>query len=165
MADPRLPYSLEGMKKNKEKMAGIIDKLELLTKAYDRVKESKETIAAIKKLTPDKDVEATKQLKESTKKIEEALKDMTKNMYNDETKQGIYRNPEVITSKIRSIRGAMYSIEEFNATELLQLDQAEEVIDKTLAKVNAFYNEPWAEFRKTVEQAKLKLFKDYESLE
>ncbi len=165
VADPRLPYSLEGMKKNKEKMAGIIDKLELLTKAYDRVKESKETIAAIKKLTPDKDDEATKQLKESTKKIEEALKDMTKNMYNDETKQGIYRNPEVITSKIRSIRGAMYSIEEFNATELLQLDQAEEVIDKTLAKVNAFYNEPWAEFRKTVEQAKLKLFKDYESLE
>ena len=162
--DPRLEFSVDALKKNEANLEEIIAKIDLLAQAYDRIKESKETIASVKKMTPKKKDEATKKLKEATKTVEEAIKTMTKNMYADENIQGIYRNPDIVTSKIRSIRSAVYSFEEFNPTQLLMLSQAEKTIDETLQKVNSFYKKDWVEFREIVEESNLSLFKTYKPL-
>ena len=163
-ADPRIEFSVEALKKNEASLEKLILKIDLLAQAYDRVKESKETIASVKKMTPKKKDESTKKLREATKAVEEAMKVMTENMYSEENIQGIYRNPEIITSKIRSIRSAVYSFEEFNPTQLLILKQAEETIDKTLEKVNTFYEQDWVKFQNVVEESNLSLFKNYKPL-
>ncbi len=92
------------------------------------------------------------------------MKIMTADMINKEGVQGIYRNPDIVTSKIRAIRSAVYSIEPLNDTELLTLKQSEEIIDKTLEKVNKFYEEEWPKYRKAVEDANITPFKDYKPL-
>lgn len=163
-SDPRLDIDADAILKNQETLKPIIKKVELLAKAYDRIKESKETMASIKKITPKKKDESLKNLREVTKEVENSMKVMTENMIQKEGVQGIFRNPDIVTTKIRAIRSAVYSIEPLNDTELLTLKQSEEVIDKTLDKVNKFYEEEWPKYRKAVEDANITPFKDYKPL-
>ena len=164
-SDPRLNISTDAILKNQETIEPVIKKVEFLAEAYDRIKESKETMATIKKITPKKKDEKIKNLREVTKEVEKSMKEMTVDMLQKENVQGIFRNPDIVTTKIRGIRSALYSIEPLNKTELLTLKQAEEAIDKTLEKVNKFYEEDWVKYRKAVEEAEITPFKDYKPLQ
>lgn len=164
-ADPRLNISVEAIKQNQKAVKGVIKKMELLAEAYDRIKESKGTMATIKKITPKKKDPTLKHLKAVTKEVDSSMKVMTADMIERTDVQGIFRNPDIITSKLRGLYSALYSIEPLNDTQLLSIKQAEEIIDKTLAKVNKFYAEDWVKYRNAVEKANITPFKDYEPLE
>jgi len=159
-ANPNLNFNSDVITANQKKIKPALKKVELLAKAYDQIKESKATIAQVKKLMPKKKDEKTKKLRESNKEVEKAMKEMTVNMFAKENVQGIYRNPDLITSKIRSLRYAFYSFGPLTTTQQLSIKQAEALIDQTLVKVNKFYNEDWPKYRKAVEEAKLSLFKE-----
>ncbi len=146
-------------------MENVIKKMELLALAYDRIKESKETMATIKKITPKKKDPNLKHLKGVTKAVDSSMKAMTADMIERTDVQGIFRNPDIVTSKLRGLYSALYSIEPLNDTQLLSIKQAEETIDKTLEKVNKFYAEDWIKYRDAVEKADISPFKDYEPLE
>ena len=163
-SDPALHIKNDILKANQEKIKPAIEKVELLAKAYDRIKESKETIAQVKKMLPKKKDEKSKALMKANKEVEKAMKEMTVNMFPKENVQGIYRNPNLITSKIRSLRSAFYTFEPLNPTELLSIKQAEDLVDQTLEKVNKFYAKDWPKYRKSVEEGDLSLFKDYKPL-
>ncbi len=163
-ADPRLGVNVDVITKNQEIVDKLMVKIELLAKAYDRIKESKETMAAIKKITPKDKDENIEQLKQVTKEVEEAMKEMSADLFPKENVQGIYRNPNLVTTKLRSVRSALYSIEPLNNTELLILKQTEKIVDETLEKVNKFYEEDWIKYRKAVEEANISPFKDYKPL-
>jgi len=162
--DPRMDISVADMRKNQEYVEDIMKKVELLADAFDRIKESKETIESVKKLTPRGRDEKTQTLREATRKVEEAMKEMTKNLIQEESGQGISRNPDMITRKLWGLRSALTAIEPLNDTEKLTIRQTEEALDKELEKVNVFYSEDWADFRKVVEESDLSLFKDYKPL-
>ena len=163
-ADPRLGVNVDVITKNQEIVDKLMVKIELLAKAYDRIKESKETMAAIKKITPKDKDENIEQLKQVTKEVEKAMKEMSADLFPKENVQGIYRNPNLVTTKLRSVRSALYSIEPLNNTELLILKQTEKIVDETLEKVNKFYEEDWIKYRKAVEEANISPFKDYKPL-
>ncbi len=164
-ADPRLNVSVEAIKQNQKAVENVIKKMELLALAYDRIKESKETMATIKKITPKKKDPKLKHLKEVTKEVDSSMKVMTADMIERTDVQGIFRNPDIITSKLRGLYSALYSIDPLNETQLLSIKQAEETIDKTLEKVNKFYAEDWVKYRDAVEKADISPFKDYKPLE
>ena len=163
-SDPRLEIDADAILKNQEILKPILKKVDLLAEAYDRIKESKEAMATIKKITPKKKDDKLKNLRDVTKEVEAAMKTMTADMLEKENVQGIFRNPDIVTTKIRGIRSAIYSMEPLNDTELLSLKQAEEVIDNTLEKVNKFYEEEWPKYRTAVEDAEISPFKDYKPL-
>ena len=163
-ADPRLEVNVDAIIKNQEIVDKLMVKIELLAKAYDRIKESKETMAAIKKITLKYKDENIKQLKQVTKEVEEAMKEMSADLFPKENVQGIYRNPNLVTTKLRSIRSFLNSIEPLNNTELLTLEQTEKVVDETLEKINKFYELDWTKYRKAVEDANISPFKDYKPL-
>jgi photosystem II stability/assembly factor-like uncharacterized protein len=163
--DPRMDISAEDMRKNQEYVEGMMKKVELLADAFERITESKETIESVKKLTPRGRSEKAQTLRDATKKVEEAMKEMTKNMIQEESGQGISRNPDMITYKLWGLRSALMAIEPLNDTEKLTIKQTEEALDAELAKVDAFFAEDWMEFRKVVEESDLSLFKDYDPLQ
>ncbi len=164
-SDPRMNISTVVIKQNQAFVEPVMKKVELLADAFDRITESKKTIESVKAMMPKNQDENTKTLREATKKIEQAMKEMTKNLIQEESGQQIQRNPDMITRKLYGLRSALMAIEPLNDTEKLAIKQVDEELDETLEKVNKFYAEDWLEFRKAVEDANLSPFKDYKPIE
>jgi len=163
--DPRVDFSLEAARKNRKIITQFMKKANLLTEAIDRVKETKSTMALVNQQIPKEKSEAVKNLKKVGKEVTDSLKSLTSILIPDESKQGIFRSDKVVTNKIRSVRMIMYSYQPLNTTQKLALKQAEELIIKTIEKVNHFYDTSWMKYKKAVEEVNISPFKEYKALE
>ncbi|NOY37394.1 MAG: hypothetical protein GXO83_07440 [Chlorobi bacterium] len=163
-SDPRLNVSAETLKANQATVEPVMKKMEVLAEAMNRIKESKTVMQSVKKMMPKEKSDAVKKLKEVSKEVNDSLTAISAILFPKENVQGIYRDPKVITSKLRGVRPVMYEIEPLNATQKLQLKQTEELIDKTVKRINTFFDTQWKTYRNAVEAVNITPFKDYKPL-
>jgi hypothetical protein len=165
IADPRIPFSLETAAENQKIVKEIMIKMEKLAIGIDRLKESETTMAAINRQIPKKDSEAIKNLKKVTKEVQSSLKEITEKVLPKEGVQGIYRDPNLVTSKIRGVRGITYETDPLNTTQRWTIEQTEKLVEETMDMINTFFKEDWERYKKAVKEADISFFKEYEPLE
>ena len=163
--DPRLNIDVEAVKANRKLLEPVIKHMEVLAEAMQRVKECKTTMQEVNKMIPKKKNKNIKNLKQVSKVTADSLKAISSILFPKENVQGIYRNPKVVTSRLRGLYSLVYEIEPFNATQKLVLKQTDELISKTMERINRFFDQQWKPYREAAEKAGLTPFKDYKPLE
>jgi Glu-tRNA(Gln) amidotransferase subunit E-like FAD-binding protein len=152
----------------REKYTRLRKSSDKLTEALDRISEAGEILTKmtgqlqnIEGKEADTLVKATKALQDSIKSIKEFIQGKPAE------KQGISRSsaPTVMS---RMQEAALY----IGATDLppgKQEDEllkiAEKVIGEAVQKTNTFFNQPWKNYKKLVEETKINLFKEYTPIE
>ncbi len=163
--DPRLNIDVEAVKANRKLLEPVIKHMEVLAEAMQRVKECKTTMQEVNKMIPKKKNKNIKNLKQVSKVTADSLKAISSILFPKENVQGIYRNPKVVTSRLRGLYSLVYEIEPFNTTQKLVLKQTDELINKTMKRINRFFDQQWKPYREAAEKAGLTPFKDYKPLE
>ena len=161
--DPGLNIDLEEVRKviamNDERNAYV----ELITKATDRLKEAAKTLNNLKPLFPDSD--EGKELGKQSKAMADSIKQLLHLILPDDSKQGIYRNPDILLMKIFGSSSYFSSLTEGpNGTQELVLSQFRAQTERLLDQINDFFGKEWKAFREKVEEQDLSPFKDYEPL-
>lgn len=163
-ADPRIDFNVETVSKNQKIAEQLMKKMETLAIAIDRINESKTTMTAINKQIPRKQTDEIKNLKQVTKEVQASLKEITDKLSPREGVQGIYRNPNLVTSKLRGVRSITYEIDPLNTTQQITIEQIEKLVEETMEKINSFFETDWEKYKKAVEEAQISFFKEYEPL-
>jgi len=162
--DPRMNVDVEAIKANRAMIEPVMKKMEMLAEAMQRIKECKAIMQEVNKMTPEKKTDAVKNLKKVSKVTGDSLKAISSILFPKENVQGIYRDPKLITSRIRGLFSVIKEIEPLNATQKLVLKQTDDLINRTLRRINRFFDNEWKQYRKAAEKTGLTPFKDYKPL-
>ncbi len=157
-SDPRMNISPEAMKANYALVEPVLKKLQRLTEAVDRLKESRKTMQEVQKLLPEKKPEGFAAFKKLSKATSDSLKAINDALFPPKNVQGLYYDPNLVTSKLRNAYGIIYEREPLNATQKLILKQSGQLIDKTLQRIDNFYQNQWAAYKKAAESMHLSPF-------
>ncbi|UCG27171.1 MAG: hypothetical protein JSV24_09360 [Bacteroidales bacterium] len=163
-ADPRIDFSPETARKNQEIAEVLMIKMEKLAVGIDRLKECKETINAVNKQIPGNRNDAIKKLREVTRETEESLKALSDILLPKEDIQGIYRDPNLVTTKLRGVRSITNETDPLNTTQKWTIEQSEKLLEETLEKINTFFEVEWEKYKTAVSEAEISFFKEYDPL-
>ena len=94
-----------------------------------------------------------------------SLKEITDIILPKEGVQGIYRDPNLVTSKLRGLRSLTNETDPLNTTQKWTIEQMEKLVEETMEKINTFFKEDWEKYKKAVDEAEISFFKEYEPLE
>jgi hypothetical protein len=163
--DPRLPVKNEVVLAQDaalEKLQPINDKYNA---ALDLVEDAEAVLASLKAEWKDKKDKGVDTLNKTHKAITEKVKGLREYMMGKKQEKQGYGTVPVITP-IGVIRNASMLITGKNTAPAEQeeaaIAAAKLAADGVAAKVNAFFEKDWAEFRKLVESTPIKKFKDVE---
>lgn len=136
-----------------------------VTKAMDRIRESKKIIESINKMLDAKKNKSHKALKKNGKSMTDSLKVLEELIVNKKGLQGIVRSPNILSGKIGAINGYLYSnLTGPNSSHDYLLEYSETETEKVLDKINQFFKDDWPKYQSAVEDEKLSLFKDYKPI-
>ena len=156
--DPRMDISIEAMKANYALLQPVLEKMQKLAEAVDRLKESKKIMQEVNKLLPEKKGAGYNDFKKLSKTASDSLKAIRAAILPPEHIQGLYFNPKLVTTKLRGMYGLLFEREPYTATQKTQLSMAEHLIDSTLRRINAFFDNTWADYKKAAEGMHLSPF-------
>ena len=165
ITDPRVDiYS-----RNLEELQPLYDRqmelAELMGKTIKQLREAKETIESVNKLLDPKQNKNHKELKTLGKDAQEKIEELEKLIVNPRGRQGISRNPKVLSTQVGMLNRYLYSnTTGRNETHNILLTHAEKETEKVLDQVNGFFDKEWADYENAVESARLSPFKNYEPL-
>lgn len=139
-----------------------------LTTGYDQLVESEELCSKMMTQLKDLNGKEADQLRVSTRAMQDSIKLIKQAITGiSSEKQGINRDSGPSAS--RSLQTAQQYISSKNVAPGMQEEQlvriAEENIHVVTERINQFYANSWANYRKQVEETKLNLFKDYKKIE
>lgn len=157
-SDPRQNISTEAMKANYALVQPVLKKMQSLAEAVDRLKESKKTMLEVAKLLPRKKGENYDAFKKISKVTKDSLKAINAAIFPPKNIQGIYSNPKLVTTKLWGAYGIIFEREPLNAIEKLVLKQSENIIDNTLQRIDNFFENQWAAYKKAAESMNLSPF-------
>ncbi|MDX2430552.1 MAG: hypothetical protein QNK35_06450, partial [Bacteroides sp.] len=156
-ADPRTPYDMEGMKLKQETADQLLAKMEELNSGLTEIRECREGFTLVEKLLGK---EQSENLKSISKAMEEQLSKLEKELFMDEKIQGIYYPSDALYVKFSgtySILGSRRPLTENNLDKYKGLIS---LADETLARIDTFLEEQWAEYREAVLEEDISLLKD-----
>ena len=165
ITDPRLDIYV----RNLEELQLLQDQQMALAstvgKAVKQLREAKGTVEAINKLLDPKKNERHKGLKKQGKEVQEKIDELEQLIMNPRGRQGISRNPDVLTAQIGMVNRYLYSnITGQTKTHEILLTHAEKETEKVLEKLNTFFDEEWANYEDAVGSARVTHFKEYKPL-
>ena len=166
-SDPRIPVSEEVLQKQHDLLKELDKKMDLAYRAVERLKDSRTIVDDIKKQASKVDKEAYEDLIKSSDSIHKIIDRHIDDMLGKEDKrQGITATskPTTISYLNNAITYVGSLKQEPGATETQLIENASTKIDPVIREINDFYQKEWLDYRKTVENAHLSLFKDYEPL-
>lgn len=172
-ADPRMDMSMSDMKAHYEMVKGFMPKVEVVTAATDRIQEARETMAMVKKQMSAAESEAKEEdkkeedspmakLKKTHKEMAKKLTTVREMILSKEKVQGIYRNPEILSSRVRRAMGLASTRGSVNQNQKNLMAQVEGEMKTVLEEVNNFFSNDWPNYLKAVEDSKVLEFKTYE---
>lgn len=165
--DPRVKNSLEVTLAQKSLLSRIEKSINKLTEATDRLTEAEEIVKLIQTQTKDKEGKEVIALAKESKTILDSIK-VTRELITGKKieKQG-YGRPYQLTPESKLFETIRHitakQVKPTNA-DLILVEQFETLTKESIAKVNSFFINKWAEFRKKVEATPLKAFKDYDPI-
>ena len=165
--DPRIPISEDVLIKQHDLLKELELKMDLCYRSVERLKESKTIVSNIKTRASKIDKELYKDLIKTSDSISKTIDGLIDDMLGKEDKrQGITasKDPTAISylNKARSYVGSLKS--EPGSTEIRLIENANNKLDPIIEAINNFYQVEWINYRSLVENAKLSMFKDYETL-
>jgi hypothetical protein len=162
--DPRLDKSDEAKLAQRK----MLDRLRLssdkLIQALDRITESEETLGKIATSLRGLEGKEYDSLRKATTIMQDSLKAFREFISGKTSdRQGITRSPDLtVLSVMQQAQQYITSKSVAPGTqEEALVKNAELMINRTLARVNDFYNTRWKDYRKHYENTRLSLFKDY----
>ncbi|MEK6477233.1 hypothetical protein WJR50_06855 [Catalinimonas sp. 4WD22] len=165
LLDPRIELSQADMLARQEMGEQLMEYMQKATKAVDQLNEAKATIELINTQLKEREGEAIQELKAMAKSLQDTIKLYKELIAQKEDVQGILRDPHIVSGKL----GAASSyFEAFwhspNETQSIVLNHVKDSLEEPLAKVNAFFAGPWAEYQEAVNEADVSFFKEFESI-
>ena len=166
--DPRLGNRNDiklAQRKLSERLRKSIDKL---TTGMDRIIESEEILTKMQTQLRGLEGKESDTLRKSTTSMQDSLKSIREFISGKPSEaQGISRPPQVtVISKMQEanqiISAKMISP---GVQEERMVENAELMIGNALLRINKFFDGPWKDYRKKVEETKVSLFKDYKPIE
>lgn len=125
--------------------------------AADRIREARTTLKRVGELLGGREDAGAKAVRERGKALRDTLKTLMAR-FHPEDKQGIYRDPTLISSRLSragSYLTSHWDVAEGAATTVL--DQVESELKTTLAAVNGFFERQWPAYRRLVDEATVEL--------
>ncbi len=165
--DPRVEMPMQVLKSKYDLLKELEEKTAVAGKAIEQLKESKTIAEQYKKHLKSNKEESYKKAFKSTDSIIKSINGLMDDMLGKEDKrQGITRNPDPSTvsylSTARRYIGSL--LQEPGNTEKQLIKNAYEKVNPVIDKIDAFFKNDWANYRKEIEALNLSLFKDVEAL-
>ncbi len=166
-SDPRYPNS-DAITEARYKMIKDLQKLTAVAaKGMDQLRESREIADEFEKKMKDLKRDDLKDAKDKTKAIKDSINAIMDYIVGKEDKrQGIVRQPDPTPVSYIGTAGFYIgsSKDPISATDQRVYKQAEEQIDKVVARVNKFFEKSWPEYKAVMEKVVISPFKNYEPL-
>jgi photosystem II stability/assembly factor-like uncharacterized protein len=157
-SDPRLAISAEDMKANYALVHPVMKKLQALTKAVDRLRESKKIMQEVKNMLPQEKGKDLASFKKLSKATGDSIRAINNAIFPPRNVQGLYSNPKLLMTKLRSVYGVIFEKEPLTATQKLALHQAQKDINAMLMRIDNFYNISWKAYKEAAENMHLSPF-------
>lgn len=155
--DPRIETPISVLQDVLTFQKEIEAEIEKATIAMDRVRSAEKSISLIEKQLDDDH----KDLKKQTKAVKDSLKTLKILFLGDDSKKGIFRTSDQVSSKLNTARGLVSGSREVpNSNQKAAFEEAKRVLADGLAKVDAFFNTEWAAYKTAVENADISPFKE-----
>jgi hypothetical protein len=165
--DPRIPISEDVLAKQHDVLKQLELKMDLCYRSVERLKASKTIVNNIKSRASKIDKESYKDLIKSSDSISKRIDGLIDEMLGKEDKrQGITASKD--PTALSYLNKAMYYVgslqSEPGSTEMRLIKNANSKLDPIIEEINNFYQIEWLNYRSLVENVKLSMFKDYETL-
>ena len=165
--DPRVDMPMNVLKSKYDLLKKLEEKTAMAGKAMEQLKESKTIAEQYKKHLKSSKEESYKNAFKTTDSIITTINGLMDDMLGKEDKrQGITRNPDPSTvSYLFTARRYIGSLlQEPGNTEKQLIKNAYEKVNPVIDKIDAFFKNDWADYRKEIEALNLSLFKEVEAL-
>ncbi|WP_345271501.1 WD40/YVTN/BNR-like repeat-containing protein [Nibrella viscosa] len=162
--DPRVPYNREAIMARR----ALLDRLDIhtryLTEATDRIQEATEAADLLTNQLKDRTGADMEALRKTTKTMQDSLKALRDMIVGKKIEKQGYGRPYMLTPVSKLQEARMYiggRTEPVTQTETLLVQQAEQLAQEALNKVNQFFRSQWVDYSTKVEAAPLPIVKTY----
>ncbi|NDF97692.1 MAG: hypothetical protein EB101_01940, partial [Chitinophagia bacterium] len=167
--DPRLGNRNDIKLAQKTALEQLQKASEKLTKALDQLSEAEEVCNKMNAQLKGADPKATDSLSKLTKKMLEQIKKIRDKISGPtEEKQGLSRNPFLVTV-LSQLRGAQQSITAKSAApgqaEATLMGNAETAVNNIVKEINEFFAGSWTAYKNYAEANRPPLFKEYKPID
>lgn len=163
--DPRLPLPTEVLTARNEIVKQLVKKIETATTATDRLRESQEKIDLVNKQLGSREDEKAKNLKKTGEELKKKLKALLYAINPDPEIQGLYINPNLLSSQLMEAMNYLQQTEGMpTTTEQNVMKKVDTALQKAVAPINDFFAKDWEAYKKAVSESDIKLFEAYEPL-
>jgi len=155
-ADPRMEYDMAGMKLKQEKSDLLMEKMSSLDEALTSLRECKESHELIKKLAGE---ELSDDLKEASETMKKELDRISKQVFIDESVQGIYYPSDALFVKLRGTYGITGASRPLTENQMQKLKQYISLADEAIEMINHFKENEWEKYKEQVHAEQISLIK------
>ena len=155
--DPRSPYDLAGMKEKQATADQLLAKMEQLNESLNMIRDCREGFELVNKLA---DKEQSESLEDLIEPMEKQLKLLEKDMFRDESIQGIYYPSDALFTQFSGTYGILGSANPLTDNQLDKFAGLMSLADAAIVRINAFMEGEWAAYREAVLQEEISLLKD-----
>ncbi len=164
-SDPRIDVSIEALKAKSDYLDKILSKVEIATKAADRIRAAEKTVRLIEEKAKEKEGALTDSLKKESKTVKDSLKSLMALIIEPEI-QGLIDNPNNVNSRLSTVYEYVNSsFEAPGKTADAAMLLANEKLEETLRKINDFFENSWKQYQEEVSKAGITFFDEYKPLE
>lgn len=159
LPDPRVSFDVATARRVDALNDRLLDAQRGATATADRIREGRETVDRIQDLLAERDGEVVDSLEAHGRRVREGLDDLYEAMFGEEI-QGFRDEPELVQSRLGDAAGTLASGRWAEPTQsaMRALERAEEAVDDITDRVDAFFADEWAAYRRAVEEAGIGLF-------
>ncbi len=163
-SDPRMEISKQAMAENYSMVQPVLKKIGILAEAMDRIKASQHIMKQVKAMLPKTKTEEVKNLLKISKTVTDSLKAISADLFPKKDIQGLYSNPYLVPNELQRMHSVIYEREPLDGTEKLILKHSEAITEKTIKRIQNFFDTQWSAYKKAAEAAKISPFKTYKPL-
>lgn len=167
LSDPRVTMDAASRQEKYETTMKVGSHLEVASEAVDRIQKTRKAIDAIMAQIKDRKDDTAKDLKKASADLKKSLTKVADMFIDDPgSTQGMTRRPNTASARLGSVlRSLGSSWDAPTPTQLTYLRQAESILDDALKNFNKVFTEAVPSYKAKVEQAKLSLFPDSDTLD
>ncbi len=157
--DPRVNVNIKDLKENNKLMLTFLNKISVVTKAFDQLNESIRTVNKVQMQIPNEKNKINEILKKKCKLMKDSINILKKLIISQNKKQGIFNNSHVMRSKIFTTFRYLNSYEPPTTTQFLAIKHLEAEIEYFINKVNSFYKKTWKDYKIFIDNSDITPFK------
>lgn len=156
-SDPRIKYDLAGMKFKQEKVNLMIKKMTVLNAGLSSIRNCKKSYELVQDLAGK---EASETMQEASKTVKKELDKISKQIFRDESIQGIYYPSDALYVRMSGVYSILRSQKPLTSNQLQKYDLYMTLADETISKINQFVEATWQSFKTSVESEGITLFSE-----